>query len=97
MKYLIQTFIKEHAGGSLDKFELYSTSSSPTAHNKVPEGTCRIVKYHIEAGSELFNVVDRDVDVQRLFDDNQPEPNTWYSDGQDRVSIYMLMDYLLKM
>ncbi len=96
MKYLIQTFIKEYSDGSFDKFEVYSTASSLTAHKKVPEGTCRIVKYHSEAGSERLDVVDQDVDVQKLFDNNRPEPNTWYSDGQDRVSIYMLMDYLLK-
>lgn len=97
MKYLLQTIIKEPKDGSIVKFEIFTNFSSLNHHKKVPEGSFRILKYRLESESKNFEIVDNNVDVQALYDANQPNPNTWYSDGNDRVGIDMLVNYLMNL
>ncbi|WP_426817663.1 hypothetical protein ACP3TC_04935 [Winslowiella sp. 2C04] len=95
MKYLLKTIIKELNNGAIEKFEIFSDFSSIGHYRKVPEGSCRILKYYFEPESTGFKLVNPDVNVQDLFDANQPKPNTWYSDGSDRVNIDMLINHLI--
>lgn len=77
MQYLIQTFLADSANGEQLKYEIYLKTMKLDAFNKVPEGSCRIMAYKLEGG--LSHLIDDNVDVQPLFDANQPEPNAWYS------------------
>lgn len=96
MKYLLQTVISENHDGSVTKFEIFSDYALLDHHRKIPEGSCRILKFSLERDAQDFVLIDSNLDVQGLFDANQPKPNTWYSDGQDRVSMEMLIEYLSK-
>lgn len=94
MKHLIHTFLAKSSVSELVKYEIYSDSRKLDYFGKVPEGTCRVISYGVENG--IFKLLDSDVDVQPLFDANRPDPNTWYSDGNDRVNLEMLIKHLEK-
>ena len=86
MKHLLHSFLSKSTDGSTFKYEIYSKYQELGYHKKIPEGTCQIVQSVFDVDSNLFKVVDIDL--------NQPNPNTWYSDGQDRVSLDMVISYL---
>lgn len=94
MKYLIQTFLVKKGDAEQLKFEIYSASRKLDYYDKVPEGTCRVICYQLIGNS--ISLSNGDVDVQPLFEANRPKPDTWYSDGQDRVNLEMLIEYLTK-
>lgn len=94
MKHLIHTFLSKSSDGSIFKYEIYSKFQDLGYHKKVPEGTCQIIESKFESESGEFRVVNIDLDIDALFKANQPTPNTWYSDGQDRVSLDMVISYL---
>jgi len=97
MKHLIHSFLSTSIDGSILKYEIYSKYQELGHYNKVPEGTCQIVALKFDSNSNEFKVTDINLDIDRLFKDNQPAPNTWYSDGQDRVSLDMVIGYLDKL
>lgn len=94
MKHLIHTFISKSAEGSIFKYEIYSKFQELGYHKKVPEGSCQIVESKFDPHSSEFKVNDISLNIDALFKANQPNPNTWYSDGQDRVSLEMVISYL---
>lgn len=94
MKYLIQTFLATSEDGIQIKYEIYSKRRKLDYYDKVPEGSCRVMSYQLSGNS--ISLIDEDVDVQPLFEANKPNPNMWYSDGTDRVSLEMLIEYLTK-
>ncbi|WP_395313128.1 hypothetical protein V1603_19555 [Enterobacter sp. ECC-219] len=94
MKHLLHSFLSKSTDGSTFKYEIYSKYQELGYHKKIPEGTCQIVQSVFDADSNLFKVVDINLNIDELFKANQPNPNTWYSDGQDRVSLDMVISYL---
>jgi len=92
MRFLIQTFLTRTNDGRQLKYEIYSNSYKLDHFDKVPEGSSRVICY--ELIDKITEVIDNDVDLTPLFKANQPKPNTWYSDGPDRVRLDMLIDYL---
>lgn len=94
MKHLIHSFLSTSANGSTFKYEIYSKHQELGYHKKIPEGTCQIVQSKFDEDSSEFKVLDVDLNIDRLFKANQPTPNTWYSDGQDRVSLDMVICFL---
>lgn len=94
MKHLIHTFLSKSADGSIFKYEIYSKFHDLGHHKKVPEGTCQIIESKFEPESSEFNVININLNIDELFKANQPNPNTWYSDGQDRVNLDMVISYL---
>lgn len=92
MRFLIQTFLTRTNDGRQLKYEIYSNNRKLDHYDKVPEGSCRVVCYQLSDTG--ISIIDDDVDVRPLFEVNQPAPNTWYSDGPDRVRLDMLIDYL---
>ncbi|MGC0885345.1 MAG: hypothetical protein EOO84_11385 [Pantoea sp.] len=92
MRFLIQTFLTRTNDGRQLKYEIYSNSRKLDHFDKVPEGSSRIICYQLY--DKNIEIIDDDVDVKPLFEANQPDLNTWYSDGQDRVRLDMLIDYL---
>jgi len=97
VEHLIHTLLVNGKGGLLVKYEIYSASRTLDYYGKVPEGTCRIIAYRLDIGDSVFKVIDTDLDIQSLFDANKPQPNTWYSDGPDRVNLEMVIQHLKKM
>lgn len=95
MKNLIQTILTETNDGSLNKFEIYSKHRKLDIYEKVPEGSCRVVLYKLEANDHVFKIIDSNVDLQNLFEKHKPDPNTWYSDGPNRVNLEMVIAYLV--
>ena len=92
MRFLIQTFLTRTNDGRQLKYEIYSSNRKLDHFDKVPEGSCRVICYQLSDKS--IQIINDDVDVTPLFEANQPKPNTWYSDGPDRVRLDMLIDYL---
>ncbi|MBE4973210.1 hypothetical protein I5P92_08745 [Serratia ureilytica] len=97
MEHLIHTLLTNSKGGLLVKYEIYSTSRTLNYYNKVPEGTCRVIAYRLDISDSSFKVIDSDLDIQSLFEANRPKENTWYSDGQDRVNLEMVINHLKDM
>lgn len=94
MKHLIHTFLSVSPGGSTVKYEIYSDYQEIGHHKKIPEGTCQIIKSKFDSDSNEFKMTDFNLNIDKLFKANKPKPNTWYSDGQDRVSLDMIINYL---
>ncbi|HIF8253273.1 TPA: hypothetical protein ACX448_003996 [Klebsiella pneumoniae] len=94
MKHLIHTFLSTSRSGSIIKYEIFSEYQELGHHKKIAEGTCQIVKSEFDQDSNEFKVTDINLNIDKLFSANQPKPNTWYSDGQDRVSLDMVINYL---
>ncbi|HEN3249992.1 hypothetical protein [Yersinia enterocolitica] len=97
MKYLLHTLMDKKSNGDIFKYEIYIEEKNINHHEKIPEGTCRVIAYKFEAADSAFKIIDIDLNVQRLFDENKANPNTWYSDGNDRVNVNMLINYLQKL
>lgn len=93
MKHLIQTLLTTSKDGALIKYEVYTDLRTLGHYETIPEGTCRVLLSTL-SDDGLFRVTNNSVDIQELFDRNQPNPNTWYSDGPDRVNLQMLITYL---
>ncbi|HCB0413122.1 TPA: hypothetical protein MYM54_003333 [Klebsiella pneumoniae] len=96
MKYLNHTVLLSDQDGALIKYEIYTKQLRLENYGKVPEGTCRIVAYKLDDDADIFKVIDSDFSIDELFKANQPKPNTWYSDGPDRVNLDMVVEYLKK-
>lgn len=94
MKHLIHTSLNEKDNGDVIKYEIFFKYRKPDYHEKIPEGTYRIIEYRWSSGDLYFNVTDPDVDIQMLYERNKPDPNTWYSDGPHRVSLDMIIEHL---
>jgi len=94
MKFLIQTFLTRSRDGKQLKYEIYSNSRKLDHYDKVPEGSCRVISYQLSDNSIV--IINDNVDVMPLFAANRPKPDTWYSDGPDRVRLDMLIDYLIE-
>lgn len=94
MKHLLHTVIVSAKDSTLIKYEIYSKEYRFDYYGKVPEGTCRVIAYKLEPNDSDFKVIDSDFSLDGLFKANQPEPNTWYSDGPNRVSFEMVIEYL---
>ncbi len=94
MKHLIHTFISKSVDGSFIKYEIYNENYDLGYHKKVPEGSCQIISSKFDLDTSVFKVTDINLNIDDLFKANQPAPNTWYSDGQDRVSLDMVICYL---
>lgn len=92
MRFLIQSFLARASSGHQLKYEIYSNSRQLNHYEKVPEGSCRVISYQLTDKS--IKIIDGNVDVTPLFEANRPEPNSIYSDGNDRVNLEMLIDYL---
>ncbi|QJU39050.1 hypothetical protein [Serratia marcescens] len=97
MEHLIHTLLVTGKGGLLVKYEIYSTSRTLDYYNKVPEGTCRVIAYRLDINDSSFKVIDSDLNIQSIFDANKPKPNTYYSDGPDRVNLEMVIQHLKDM
>lgn len=97
MKHLIHSFISKTADGSTIKYEIYCKSHDLGFHKKVPEGSCQIISSKFDPNVGDFKVADINLDIDDLYKANQPEPNVWYSDGQDRVSLDMVISHLAKL
>ena len=94
MKHLIHTFISTSTDGSTLKYEIYSDYQSLDFRNKIQEGTCQVISSKFFSDINQFKVTDIDLNIDSLFKANQPKPNTVYFDGQDRVSLDMLISHL---
>lgn len=94
MKHLIHTFFNFGKSGSLIKYEIFTTYRKLGLHEKIPEGTYRIVESELSVGESFFKITNSEIDIRPLYEANKPQPNTWYSDGPDRVSLEMIIDYL---
>ncbi|HHG7313381.1 TPA: hypothetical protein ACPXSN_005319, partial [Klebsiella pneumoniae] len=94
MKHLVHSFLSVSSDGATIKYEIYSQDQELGHLKKIPEGSCQIIKSIYQKDSNGFKLIDLNVNVEDLFKANQPKPNTWYSDGQDRVNLDMLINYL---
>lgn len=94
MKHLIHTFLHTSNSGDVVKYEIFTKSRTLNMHEKVPEGTCRVIKSELSVPDAGFKITDSNLNLQPLYEANKPQPNTWYSDGPDRVSLDMIIDYL---
>ncbi|SUY02786.1 hypothetical protein [Citrobacter youngae] len=97
MKHLIHSFILKTDDGSTIKYEIYCKNHDLGYHKKVPEGSCQIISSKLDPDDRDFKVTDINLNIDALYKANQPAPNTWYSDGQDRVSLDMVISYLAKL
>lgn len=94
MKHLAHTFLVTTADGSVIKYEIYTKDFDLGYYKKIPEGTCRIISSKFDMASKEFKVEDINLNIDNLFVANRPAPNTWYSDGQHRVSLDMVINHL---
>ena len=97
MKHLIHSFILKATDGSTIKYDIFCMSYDLGYHKKVPEGSCQIISSKFDPDGGDFKVTDINLNIDALYKANQPDPNTWYSDGQDRVSLDMVISYLAKL
>ncbi|WP_039029288.1 hypothetical protein [Leclercia adecarboxylata] len=97
MKHLIHTFLSTKSGGDTVKYEIFTKGSDLGYYKKVPEGTCQIIASKFDPSGNNFAVIDVNLNIDNLYEANKPAPNTWYSDGPDRVSLDMIISHLNKL
>lgn len=92
MRYLIQTLLTNSKSGEQIKYEVYSENRKSDFIDKIPEGSCTVISYKLTEGK--IQLLDRDVNLQPLFDAYRPAQDVFYPDGPHRINLEMLVDYL---
>lgn len=96
MKHLIHTIVLEGKAGDLLKYEIFFWQDKLDYYGKVPEGKSRVIASKLDKSDHVFKITDSALSLKPLYEANKPEPNTWYSDGQERVNLEMVIEYLKK-
>jgi hypothetical protein len=96
MKHLIHTIVLEGKSGDILKYEIFFWQGKLDYYGKVPEGKSRVIASKLDISDQVFKITDSDLSLIPLYEANKPTPNTWYSDGPERVNLEMVIEYLKK-
>jgi len=67
MNFLSQTLLVPGKDGSLFKYEIYTKTGISSSNEQIEEGTYRVVVLELGRESDVFKVIDDNLDVTPLF------------------------------